>query len=300
MFFILTPILLILLLRTFSIKTKILLEYPDERKQHNQPVPLLGGLVLFISAMIFSALGLIEKELSRDICFYLVFIIGILDDMFELRYYIKLIMQILVSILYVQSNIITAANNHVINIIATAAWFVVILNAFNLIDGINGLLIGLSIIYAAFTGNFWLILPLFVLLFFNMNEKTFMGDSGAFILAYIFISSNSANMPTQLGALIVFFGYPIYEIVSSFLRRILMKRNPFRADRYHLHYIGSEQFGLSAFLILAYSLTLGFILISSQKFNWLVYLGICIIIFIYQLCFIFHTERMLKGNDSNL
>ena len=299
MFFILIPILLIQLLRTFSIRTNILLEYPDERKQHNHPVPLLGGLVLFISTIIFSVLGLIENKLTCDICFYLVFIIGILDDLFELRYYVKLIMQILVSILYVQNNVIAITDNNTINSIATAVWFVVILNAFNLIDGINGLLIGLSIIYAAFTGNIWLVLPLFVLLFFNMNEKTFMGDSGAFMLAYIFISSNSANIPTRFSALVVFFGYPIYEITSSFLRRILMKKNPFKPDRYHLHYIGSEQFGLSTFLMLTYSLTLGFVLISSQKLDWLIYLGICTVIFIYQLCFIFHTERMLKGDDGN-
>ncbi|MBP8657315.1 MAG: undecaprenyl/decaprenyl-phosphate alpha-N-acetylglucosaminyl 1-phosphate transferase, partial [Fervidobacterium sp.] len=129
MFFILIPILLVLLLRALSIRTNILLEYPDERKQHNHPVPLLGGLVLFISTIIFSALGLIENKLTCDICFYLVFIIGVLDDLFELRYYMKLIMQILVSILYVQSNVIAITNNNAINIVATALWFVVILNA---------------------------------------------------------------------------------------------------------------------------------------------------------------------------
>lgn len=276
------------------------MEYPNERKTHTQPVPLIGGVVLFISIIILSKIGLIENRFVSDFSFYLIFVIGILDDIFELPYYMKLVMQILVGIIYSRSNLVMITDNYTIDRVATVIWFTVIMNAFNLIDGINGLLLGVSLIYSAFTGSLWLVLPLFILLLFNLDEKIFMGDSGAFMLSYIFISNNLTNLPTELPKIVIFFGYPIYEITSSFFRRILIKKNPFKPDRYHLHYIGSEQFGLPVFLILAYSLTLGFVLISSQKFNWLIYLCIYAIIFVYQLNFVLHAEGMPKRDDGNL
>jgi len=97
------------------------------------------------------------------------------------------------------------------------------------------------------------------------------------LIAYLLISDE--QVPRELTRALVFFGYPMYEIASSFLRRLLLKKNPFKPDRFHLHHIGTKLFGSTFFLILAYSLVIGFVLLSAKKFGLFVYIAISLLIF---------------------
>ncbi|PHJ13346.1 glycosyl transferase, partial [Fervidobacterium sp. SC_NGM5_G05] len=90
---ILFEVILVYIFSFFSNKTSLLLEYPSERKKHNKPVPLIGGVILFLMVLFLSKLGIYENNIIRDVVFYIVFAIGIIDDLFEIPYYLKLLLQ---------------------------------------------------------------------------------------------------------------------------------------------------------------------------------------------------------------
>ncbi|SDH22842.1 UDP-GlcNAc:undecaprenyl-phosphate GlcNAc-1-phosphate transferase [Fervidobacterium changbaicum] len=280
----------------------ILLDHPSERKEHSKPVPLVGGLVLFAFVIYLkSSYGF--SDLKRELALYIVFGIGLIDDLIELPYYTKLVLQSIAGLLFVSTSHFIFTNNFGLDNLLTFLLFVALLNAFNLIDGINGLLVGVAIIYFAFKLDFVYLPVLFVLLFFNIFDRLFMGDSGAFLIAYLLISHQ--NTTRDLTKAIVFFGYPMYEIASSFLRRLVLGKNPFKPDRFHLHHIGTLLFGDVFFLIIAYSLTLGFVLLSTKKFGLFIYLGISFLIFFFQLWFIrnnrfINSNGVSKGDEGNL
>jgi len=274
-------------------KFNILLDHPSERKEHKEPVPLIGGMVLFIYTL-YLKLNQQFIDIRKELPLYIVFTIGLIDDLVELRYYTKLILQFLAGAFFINAYHFVFTNNAMLDAFLTLVFFVTLLNAFNLVDGINGLLVGLAIIYFTFTQNFVYLPVLFVLFLFNVFDKLFMGDSGAFLIAYLLISDK--HVPRELTKTLVFFGYPMYEIASSFLRRLLLKKNPFKPDRFHLHHIGTKVFGSTFFLILAYSLVIGFVLLSTKEFGLFVYIAISLLIFLFQFIFIKNNRSI---NDSN-
>lgn len=262
----------------FSKKTKILLEYPDKRKNHSKPVPLVGGLVLY-TWVIYKNIN--NWNLVESLPIHIAFAIGLIDDLLEIHYYAKLLFQFLLGLLFIQSTHFVLFGNVAFDKVITFLLFIALMNAFNLVDGINGLLLALSLIYFAFTLNFSMLQILFILLLFNMAEKLFMGDSGAFLTAYLLLSSD--RLPNEAIKIGVFFGYPLYEIASSFLRRLVFKQNPFKPDRFHLHHIGSKLFGHTYFLIIAAFLTIGFCRLSSKEFGLVFYVAISLLIFAFQI-----------------
>lgn len=279
-----------------SRSTGILLEYPDDRKNHKKPVPLIGGTVLFVTILSLSIFGLYDKTILRDPIFYLIFLVGFIDDLLEVPYYIKLILQFIPGILFANTNFIVLSNlfhNPLFNVLSENEFlckalsfllFIIIVNAFNLIDGVNGLLLGISLIYSILSLDFKLTGILLILIILNFTELLFMGDSGAFLIAYLLLKKRILS--SDFIETSVFFGYPLYEIASSFLRRLVFRQNPFKADRFHLHHIGIEKFGFTMFLINAYMLTLGFSLVSSQKFGVILYLITFFVLFSVQVTYI--------------
>ncbi len=292
-FGIIFSVLLSAFLVTCCEKFNILLDHPSERKEHKEPVPLVGGVILFIYTLYLKS-NQQFTDIKKELPLYIVFIVGLIDDLVELRYYTKLILQFLAGLFFINAYHFVFTNNAMLNTFLTLVFFVTLLNAFNLVDGINGLLVGLAIIYFTFTQNFVYLPVLFVLFLFNVFNKLFMGDSGAFLIAYLLISDE--QIPRELIRALVFFGYPMYEIASSFLRRLLLKKNPFKPDRFHLHHIGIKVFGSTFFLILAYSLVTGFILLSAKEFGLFVYIAISLLIFLFQFIFIKNSRSI---NDSN-
>lgn len=290
-----------LLLSIISKKTGFLVEHPNDRKNHKKPVPLIGGTILFLTVLTASKVGVYNTAILLDPIFYLIFIIGLVDDLYEIPYYTKLILQIVAGTLFVLTNhTYLFFGNQLIDKLFSIFFFVVILNAFNLVDGINGLLLGISIIYSVANSDFTLSFILFLLLILNLKEYLFMGDSGAFLVAYLIFKRQ--NISYNFIQFLVYYGYPLYEITSSFMRRLLFGKNPFKADRYHLHHIGVEKFGLTSFLAYAYLLTGGFSFLSTKKLGFVIYLFVCVILFIFQIVNIRRLENfqgMFKRDDSN-
>ncbi len=280
-------LILTFVLKALSEKTGILLEQPSERKIHTNPVPLVGGTVIFLTFAISGKLNL---------GLILAFLVGIIDDIFEIPYYAKFALQFVVSTYFIMNNSSYLTGIYVIDKVLLFFWFLALFNAFNLVDGMNGLLVGIGIFYSLVLGDPFIFLILLPIYIFNLSGKVFLGDSGAFLLAYYFIDKTILK-GFDLITLTIFFGYLSYEVASSFLRRIIIGKNPFKPDLYHIHHIGMKKFNSVWTLLIIYSLNLGFTLLSFGSSKWLkviIFLSVCGVIFTFQI-----FESRVESSDSD-
>ena len=248
------------------------LDVPDgKRKMHRTPTPYFGGLSILIgfavSALFFSLLtvGMIAREIfvmmlgGTGICF-----VGLWDDMYDIRPQYKLLAQIAVAtfavllggrIEYTTVWGVTLSLG-VFSVPVTVFWIVLIINAVNLIDGLDGLAGGVcamesfalfvmslvmgnpvcAVASAAICGAALGFLP------YNLNGATiFMGDAGSMLIGYIMacISVFGLFKAQALFSIVVpalIFALPVMDTVFAFCRRIASGKNPFRADKQHLHH----------------------------------------------------------------
>ena len=145
-------------------------------------------------------------------------------------------------------------NQIILSYFITILGLTTISNAFNIIDGLNGLSIGTAIINLffiflislnvedSFTQNLslFLIFPFVVIFVFNFPfAKVFSGDAGAYVMGFsvgitsILISENNSLVNPFCSLLIII--YPLYECIRSFFRRIIAKRRIDCPDNYHFH-----------------------------------------------------------------
>ena len=249
------------LIRSFANWARIL-DFPSERKVHNKPVPLLGGIAIFLSFNITIILGIIinpsylgESIWSRWqallLCQTIILGLGFLDDMIRVQPGIKLLFQIFVGVLiflfgFGINNITNPLNNTVSHLgifsfPVTIFWLLLIVNALNLMDGLDGLAAGTSLIVSMtvfaicyFTQNngvafVSLILAGSLLGFLKYNfypAKIFLGDSGSLLLGFLLAvfsiqgSSKGATLVAVLAPVLAL-GLPIMETLLSMIRRLM-------------------------------------------------------------------------------
>jgi UDP-N-acetylmuramyl pentapeptide phosphotransferase/UDP-N-acetylglucosamine-1-phosphate transferase len=153
-------------------KAKMLYDIPNGRTSHIKPIPILGGIAVFagliISTIIFSVVSF-GQELKYIICCLIVlFFVGIKDDILILDPQKKLIAQIIVALLIVGLADIRIMHFHGIfginelsysvSLICSVFFIVVLINGFNLIDGIDGLASGVGIITSMIFGIWFILL----------------------------------------------------------------------------------------------------------------------------------------------
>lgn len=265
------------LLVPLNIKVSAKLGLIDEPKQdsvHKEPKPLSGGLSITIPivvALLAFNLLLDFPATPNTIPFIVgclgIMISGIIDDRYKLPAHKKLIFQIIIAIyMYYGGFQITLLTNPWNNAISlgllsfpvTVLWFVLLINAFNLIDGIDGLATGIAavvsliMVMVAFRyGNMFLFFSALIFLAANAGfliynfppAKIFLGDAGSQLLGFYFAGiSITGNMQykgitaiTLLIPIIVMF-IPLADVILAVLRRIRYKKNIFRGDRHHLHH----------------------------------------------------------------
>jgi UDP-N-acetylmuramyl pentapeptide phosphotransferase/UDP-N-acetylglucosamine-1-phosphate transferase len=260
-------------------KAKRLYDSFDERKIHTDTVPPLGGVAIFIAFVVSTIVatdGLSFISLKYIIAAVLImFFIGLKDDLLIISARKKLIIQIVAAILLITLGDIRFTNLHGIlgtydiNFFAsctiTLFAMIVIINAFNLIDGIDGLASGLSMLAATvfgtwffISGNYQLSIMSFALVgsvaaFFLFNvfghtNKLFMGDTGSLIIGTIIsilvIKFNELNIsqhtlfyigaaPSVSFAIII---VPLIDTLRVMSIRIRQKRSPFSPDNNHIHH----------------------------------------------------------------
>ncbi|CAD2070759.1 glycosyltransferase family 4 protein [Phocicoccus pinnipedialis] len=240
-------------------------DYPNHRKQHERPMPFSGGVSILVSFVITVIIAQpVEKEYIPIILGgTLIVILGVIDDKYDLKPSVKFLGQLVVISIPIFFGIIIdtinpfgiTMNFGVFAIPFTFLWIAVIINAINLIDGLDGLAAGVSVIALssiAFIGilqnNIFVMMISVILigstlgvLYYNFNPaKLFLGDNGSMLLGYVLgvLSILGFKNVTFFSILfpIIILGVPFIDITFAAVRRYREGVSLTRADRGHLHH----------------------------------------------------------------
>ncbi len=243
----------------------------DQRRMHKKPIPRMGGLAIFLGFMaaflIFGAKLITTEVRGILLGAVMIIILGILDDILTLKALPKFAVQILAAVVVVChgcriDNFLGHAVPLWLSYTASIIWIVMITNAVNFIDGLDGLAAGVS----AISGGTMLIVALMLagdnntvavasamilasmfggcvgFIPYNFNPASiFMGDTGSTFLGFTLASVSIFGL-FKTYALISFaapflvLGLPIFDISFAVLRRLAKGQSPMHADRGHIHH----------------------------------------------------------------
>lgn len=251
----------------------------DGRHVHQAPLPRLGGVAIFfafsLSLAIWLCLSLVFPRLVAGLApstllrIYvpacLIFCLGIYDDLRSAGPYLKFSVQaVAAAMLFIGGmrvlDLPLIFGSHslpwFVGLPLTILWVVAVTNAFNLIDGLDGLAAGsalfstMVVFVISLVDHSWLASLMSVTLAgailgflrFNFNPATiFLGDSGSLFIGFMLSAlalAGAQKAPTFVAVAIpvVSFGLPILETLLSILRRLISGRPIFTADREHIHH----------------------------------------------------------------
>ncbi|CAH0132856.1 putative undecaprenyl-phosphate N-acetylglucosaminyl 1-phosphate transferase [Peribacillus simplex] len=249
---------------------------PNERKVHSKVMPRMGGLAIFLSFFITFLLFMNDfweqlpldfwEQLPLLVGALVIILIGMADDIFELRAAPKFLGQVLAALIIVLWGglevkfinlpfFIDTLEFGVLSIPITILWIVSIINAINLIDGLDGLAGGVSTIalvtiatMALIKGDLFVAMVALIVIgstlgFLKYNfhpAKIFMGDTGALFLGYIIavLSLQGFKNVTMISLIvpIIILGVPISDTFFAIIRRVVNKQPISAADKSHLHH----------------------------------------------------------------
>ncbi len=260
-------------------RMKHLFDVPTEdRKQHKESTPSMGGIMIF-AATVFATficfpedyLGFLKYLMPAII---IMFFVGIKDDIVGTSAAKKLMAHLIVAfIMVLMAEVKITSLYGLFDIRELPEWasisisvftFIVVINAFNLIDGVDGLAGGVGFISATAFGVWFLIAGCYdyaVLSFslagallgflrYNFSPASiFMGDSGSLfvglILAFLaieLIEFKPSNLPTSIISIskpifaMTVLVYPLLDTIRIFIYRVANKKSPFEADSNHIHH----------------------------------------------------------------
>lgn len=274
-------------------KMKRLFDHPDARKVHTASIPRLGGLSFFPGAMFSFAfvLGLryymgYELSLAREgnlivellmmiSGMLLLFFVGLADDIIGVNFKTKFVVQTFSGFLMAISGLAIVNLDGLFGVtelpwvvsgVLTTLIVVFVVNAFNLIDGVDGLCSGTGTIILVVLGSWYLYMGEFVysmfafgmvgvvVVFFQYNVmgkrlKVFMGDTGSLTLGYMiiflglkFISVDTNTYPevyhinSPIVLLLGLMFVPIFDTFRVFVNRIARRKSPFLPEKNHIHH----------------------------------------------------------------
>lgn len=249
---------------------------PSGRKIHTEPVPRMGGVAIylafflpFLSAFFYQTEAMAQIRFGTD--FFtcvggatIAFGLGVIDDIRRLRAPLKFGVQALAAgaayIGGIQIKMIDvgfgAFELGVFSLPVTVLWFLLFINALNLIDGLDGLSSGVAffvsmvlLLLTVLSGKIGIALFLAALggstlgfLFYNFHPASiFMGDSGSYFLGFTLaalsiVGSVKSNTAVAVVIPVVAMGVPMIDTVFAPIRRFLLGRRMFSPDGEHLHH----------------------------------------------------------------
>jgi UDP-GlcNAc:undecaprenyl-phosphate/decaprenyl-phosphate GlcNAc-1-phosphate transferase len=294
---------IIVLLATPSLikvaKLKHLVDEPSEgRKQHTSSIPTIGGIIIF-AGFIFSyalwfpsenrnyfynpddLLGAFDQFKYMISALLILFFLGVKDDIIGTAPLYKLIGHIMVAFILVHMADMRIVSMHGImgvdilpfwaSILLSFFTYIVIVNGFNLIDGVDGLAAGVGFILCVLFAVWFKLsgdIPLTLLA--SSLARIFMGDSGSMligavlsVLAIRMIEHDTSLLPDTLAQIstpvmaMSLLSYPLVDTLRVFLLRVVKGNSPFTADRNHIHH-GLQLLGLNhkGTVLLIYGLNL--------------------------------------------
>lgn len=251
---------------------------PNQRSSHTKITPVFGGIGIL--AGILSPLLILGQLVTFQgfslifVAIGVVFLMGLRDDFIEIKPLKKLLGQIIAASLVIFSGLQIGSLHGIFGMNVLPNWFafclsifviIVIMNAFNLIDGINGLSSGIGILVATVLGTWFFMVgelefaimatalagALMAFLRFNITPaKIFMGDSGSLVLGLMvsiliihFLNFHQeypehpltfTGVPAIAISILIF---PLFDTLRVFTMRILKGRSPLSPDRHHIHHM---------------------------------------------------------------
>ncbi len=271
------------------VRIKNLMDKPNQRSSHKEKTPTMGGVAFFASLL--SSLYFLQVYdshrlgLSLVIGLLILFYVGVKDDLVGVSPRTKIIGQMLSFIFVMDSNELSITSlNGFLGFYELPLWlsyflgiFIIIsiVNAYNLIDGINGSasMVGIMI-FSIFsyifyqTKDYYFVLLsissigcLAAFLRYNISKKNsiFMGDTGSLLIGFVIgvctlrflnlpierLSMANINYYNKFVLVFIILYIPFVDTMRVFLIRILKHRSPFFADRNHIHHIMIDYMKLS-------------------------------------------------------
>lgn len=227
-----------------------IVDHPGERKIHTSVTPRGAGIVLWLGFLLWCLFAVNEFPVVR---FFgmggtLVFLSGYWDDMKTLNPLVRLMIHVIAAGFSLFFLFLP-----VTHMLVCLLWITGMTNAYNLIDGANGLCLFMFIsasCLAGFCGSASFFVPLVCLsagvLYWNFpRAKTFIGDGGTTLLGYLFSSYFIYSLSSRLDSvgyvelpflLLLTGGVPIIDTLFAIIRRLWNGKSPFSPDRGHVHH----------------------------------------------------------------
>ena len=305
----------------FSNKLR-LIDYPTKIKNHTEPTPAVGGLIFFfIYLTIYLQLFLNFKlnDFYHYLTFFsfLIFLIGYFDDLNDNNPYFKSFLFILIVFVFLffnQEILIKKINISFVNsvyeistsysYIFTILCFWLLMNSFNLTDGLNGIAISYALIifisiFLIFNLNnfdYFIVLNFIIILFFslifNLRNKIFLGNNGAYLITFFisvflikFYNETLSDIKFDTDRIFLMLMIPGIDMLRLFIFRIINKKNPLTRDQNHLHHYLKKKNSQEKVLIF-YTLLISVPIILDNIFKDLTIFLILAQIFLYTLIII--------------
>jgi len=251
----------------------------NHRSSHKTLATRTGGIGIFLTVLLMSiyyySQGIELFDYSLFIPLGIMFVIGVYDDLYNADFKLKFLLQIIVAKILIDQGYVIS-NYHGLFGLNEVPWllaqattvfvFLIVVNAINFIDGIDGLaiteVVKVFLIIEVFSAGLTSISPLGLILiasmlplyYFNFKKKrkVFLGDGGSMLLGtltIIYILSLLGDkfefkaellMNKTLFSILVLF-YPLIDLLRVFFLRIKEGKSPFIADKSHLHHIINEK-----------------------------------------------------------
>lgn len=313
---------------------KRIFDLEDPRKIHHGNIPRVGGIAFVMAALVAIVVCLallmlfdlgsfyvdveccLPQSLAIILSIFIVYFFGFVDDIKNLRYRTKFSYQILVGLMLCLTGFCFVNMRGVLGLaelpllfgcVTTVFTLVLIINAFNFIDGVDGLASCVALLALIYYTVLFVMsksyLSLFTIVFIgallpfiyhnlfgkeSKSSKTFMGDTGSTVLGLVLFifAILTMRMPTHYECSVASNPFanafvplllPCYDVVNIVLYRLSMGRNPFKADNNHFHH-KLIKLGFSQHKVLIIELGI-MIFITSFTIIATIYIDINIILF---------------------
>lgn len=240
----------------------------EKRKIHKGAKPYLGGVAVYLGALLTYLIYMRFDVGLNDMYFWIfggmLVVVGVYDDKYNMRAYKKLLCQFVISFLtcmtiggftYMSFFGVQIYFTEIQAVFLQSLWILALINAFNLIDGLDGLSSGLAAISLSFL---WIVMQLSGIvvgevlvvimigallgfLYYNFYPSTiFLGDAGSMYIGYyigvITLNQYKSFTLTTTGILILVAFIPLLDILLAMARRKANKQKIFSADALHFHH----------------------------------------------------------------
>lgn len=304
-------------------KAKGFVVRPNKRMSHEGAIPNIGGLNICFSFMLtYLIFNPVENNHFFLIGLFAIMVIGFIDDVLVLRPLAKLLGEGLAGIALIGFEDLRITHLHglfgieemgiIPSYLISMFILLAIINAINLIDGIDGLASGLGILYCLFFAFYFslsgetewsyiaiemigVLIVFFIYNVFGKREKIFMGDSGSLLLGYLLtafvfhfceinayhIVPETMHMNAAPAVAICVLTVPIFDTIRVSITRIKKHKSPFEPDKNHIHHLllrtGLNHIQTTSVLL---SVSLLFIALGIIGRNWNIWVLVTVDFFI--------------------